>query len=259
MPGYESLPGAHGNFMVRVLGGFALFWEGSLLRVPRASQRLLAFLALQSRMVKRAAIAGTLWPEASESRASANLRSALARLQGPARKSLAANKLELGLAEDIGVDVRDAQGLARRLLDPAATPDRAELGLAAVPVLSADLLPDWYDDWVLLEAEDWRQLRLHALEALAVRLIALGRWGEAANAAGAAVRAEPLRESARAALIQAHLAEGNQSEAVREFTRYRTLLDAELGLAPTPRLHELLASLHSPSRCDHCHGVTIGT
>jgi hypothetical protein len=69
--------------------------------------------------------------------------------------------------------------------------------MAAVPVLSADLLPDWYDDWVLLEAEDWRQLRLHALEALAGRLIALGCWGEAANAAGAAVRAEPLRESAR--------------------------------------------------------------
>jgi SARP family transcriptional regulator, regulator of embCAB operon len=99
------------------------------------------------------------------------------------------------------------------------TPDGAELGMAAVPVLSADLLPDWYDDWVLLEAEDWRQLRLHALEALAGRLIALGCWGEAANAAGAAVRAEPLRESARAALIQAHLAVGNQSEAVREFTR----------------------------------------
>lgn len=52
---------------------------------------------------------------------------------------------------------------------------------------------------------------------------------------------------------------GNQSEAVREFTRYRTLLDAELGLAPTPRLHELLERLHSPPRCDHCNGVTIGT
>ena len=142
MPGFESLPGSHGNFMVRVLGGFSLFWEDSVLRVPRASQRLLAFLALQRRMVKRAAIAGTLWPEASESRASANLRSALARLQGTARKALAADKLELGLAEGIVVDVRDAQGLARRLLDPAVTPDRAELGMAAVPVLAADLLPD---------------------------------------------------------------------------------------------------------------------
>jgi DNA-binding SARP family transcriptional activator len=112
--------------------------------------------------------------------------------------------------------------------------------------LSADLLPDWYDDWVLIEAEGWRQLRLHALEALAGRLIAVGRCGEAVGAAGAAVRADPLRESASAALIQAHLAHGNQAEAVREFTRYRTLLATELGLAPTPRLHGLLKDLQSP-------------
>jgi SARP family transcriptional regulator, regulator of embCAB operon len=84
------------------------------------------------------------------------------------------------------------------------------------------------------------------LEALADRLIAVGRCGEAVGAAGAAVRAEPLRESARAALIQAYLAHGNQAEAVREFTRYRMLLATELGLAPTPRLHGLLKDLQSP-------------
>jgi hypothetical protein len=33
------------------------------------------------------------------------------------------------------------------------------------------------------------------------------------------------------------LAEGNQSEAVREFTHYRALLHAELGLEPTLRLN----------------------
>jgi SARP family transcriptional regulator, regulator of embCAB operon len=125
------------------------------------------------------------------------------------------------------------------------TPGRSELGMAAVAALSADLLPDWYDDWVLIEAEDWRQFRLHALEALAGRLLAAGRWGEAASAAGAAVRAEPLRESARAALIDVHLAEGNQSEAMREFARYRVLLRAELGLEPTPRLRHLIQGLQS--------------
>jgi SARP family transcriptional regulator, regulator of embCAB operon len=243
MPGFESLPGPDGDFMVAVLGGFALFWGGSVLGIPRPSQRLLAFLALHGGMVKRAAVAGTLWPDASESHAYSNLRSALARLQGTARKALATSKLELGLAEGVTVDLRHAQVLARRLLDPAVTPDRSELGMAAVPALSADLLPDWYDDWVLIEAEDWRQLRLHALEALAGRLIVLGRWGEAAGAAGAAVRAEPLRESGRAVLIQVHLAEGNQSEAVREFTRYRAILRAELGLEPTLRLRQLVQGL----------------
>jgi DNA-binding SARP family transcriptional activator len=181
--------------------------------------------------------------DASEHHAYTNLRSALARLHTTARKALAVSKLELGLAQGVTVDLRHAQALARRLLDPAVTPDRSELGSAAVPVLSAELLPDWYDDWVLIEAEDWRQLRLHALEALAARLLALRRWGEAAGAAGAAVRAEPLRESSRATLIQVHLAEGNQSEAVPEFSRYRALLAAELGLVPTHRLHELIQQL----------------
>jgi hypothetical protein len=102
---------------------------------------------------------------------------ALARLGCTARTGLAASKLELGLAEGVTVDLRRAQALARRLVDPAVPPDPSELGMTAVAALSADLLPDWYDDWVLVEAEDWRQLRMHALEALAGHLTAAGRLG----------------------------------------------------------------------------------
>jgi SARP family transcriptional regulator, regulator of embCAB operon len=240
---FELLRPADCDLMVALLGGFSLLWGGRVLGVPRASQRLLAFLALHGRQVTRATVAGTLWPDTSERHAYSNLRSALSRLESTAHKALTASKLDLGLAEGVTVDVRLARALAHRLLDPAVTPNQSELGAAAVASLSADLLPDWYDDWVLVEAEDWRQLRLHALEALAGRLIAAGRWGEAAGAASAAVRAEPLRESAHAALIQLHLAEGNQSEAVREFTRYRALLNAELGLEPTLPLRQLIWDL----------------
>jgi DNA-binding SARP family transcriptional activator len=243
MTAFESRLATDGHARLALLGGFGLISGSSVLSVPRASQRLLAFLALQGRTVKRAAVAGVLWPDASESHAYSNLRSALARLRGTARKVLTVGKLELGLAEGITVDVRHAQALAHRLLDPTATPDPSELGLAAASALSADLLPDWYDDWALIEAEDWRQLRLHALEALAGRLMVLRRCGEAAAVAAAAVRAEPLRESSRATLIQVHLAQGNQSEAVREFTRYRALLHAELGLEPTYRLRQLVQGL----------------
>jgi DNA-binding SARP family transcriptional activator len=243
---FESLPGIDGDFIVVLLGGFGLLCGSALLSIPRASQRLVAFLALHGGMVRRAAVAGTLWPDASEDHACANLRQALARLQRPARKALVASKFELGLAEGVTVDIRRARTLARRLLDPAVAPEQSELGSAAVEVLSAELLPDWDDDWVRLEAEDWRQLRLHALEALAGRLAAVGRCGEAAGAAGAAVRADPLRESARARLIQVHLAEGNQSEAVREFARYQALLHVDLGLEPTPRLRDLIDGLHRP-------------
>ena len=228
------------EFGVAVLGQFRLLRGMNVVRIQRASQRLLAFLALHGRIVERAALAAALWPEASELRAYSSLRAALCRLESTARMALAASQLELGLAEGVTVDIHYAKTLARRLLDPALPPAPGDLGMSAVMTLSADLLPDWYDDWVLVEAEDWRQLRLHALEALAGHLTAAGRWGEAAGAARAAVRGEPLRETSHAALIQVFLAEGNVSEAVREFTSYRALLHDELGLEPTPRLCRLV-------------------
>jgi DNA-binding SARP family transcriptional activator len=84
---------------------------------------------------------------------------------------------------------------------------------------------------------------MHALEAVAARLTAADRFAEAAEAALAAVRAEPLRETARAALIRVHMAEGNRPDAMGEFERYRVLLRAELGIEPTSRLRNLLSDL----------------
>jgi len=40
------------------------------------------------------------------------------------------------------------------------------------------------------------------------------------------------------------VAEGNQSNAIGEFERYRVLLRAELGIEPTARLSDLLSHLN---------------
>jgi SARP family transcriptional regulator, regulator of embCAB operon len=193
-------------------------------------------------LVRRSVAAGTLWPVATEDHASSSLRSALARLQGEARAAVEANVRDLGLSGDVTVDFWDSRALAHRLLSPQRS-SPADPGSEAIPALSEELLPDWYDEWVLVESEDWRQLRLHALEALADRLTARGKYGDTAAAALAAVRAEPLRESPRAALIRVHIAEGNPSEALREFGRYGELLRLELGVEPTQRLRALVADL----------------
>ena len=208
-------------------------------RLPPGSQRLLAYVALAGRAVRRDLAAGALWPSASEQRAHASLRSAMARLGACSDRVLCADALDVSLAEGVGVDLHEAQIVARRLLtDPRAVgPDAAA---AAVEALSVELLAGWYEDWVLLEAESWRQLRLHALEAVVGVLAGAGRYGEAVAAAQAAVSADPLRESALVALIAVHLREGNQSEAWRAFDRYRQRLRDALGLEPTARVHSLL-------------------
>ncbi|MEA2843092.1 MAG: family transcriptional regulator, regulator of embCAB operon [Actinomycetota bacterium] len=220
--------------------------DNTPLAVPAGSQRLLALLALHERTLSRHQVAGTLWPESTAEHASSNLRSAVSRLEASVRQAVSVTSRGLGVAEGVVVDIRDARGLARGLIDRDTPPRDRDVGAHAVSALSSELLPGWYDDWALLAAEDWRQLRLHALEAVAARLTAAGRLAEATAAALAAVRAEPLRESARATLIRVHMAEGNQSEALGELRRYRQLLVAELGIEPTPALGKLLEDIEPP-------------
>jgi DNA-binding SARP family transcriptional activator len=234
------------QFEVSVLGSFGFLVGGKPRRgLPHGSQQLLAFLALRDRTVARAAIAGTLWPEASEDHAHASLRSALSRLSGIKRTVVRVTSQELSLADGVSVDIRDARLLAHRILNPGADRD-IDLRDQAISTLSTDLLPDWYDDWAVAEAEEWRQLRLHALDALAERLTVAGRYSDATSAALAAVKAEPLRETAHAALIRVYVAEGNRAEALSAYERYRDLLRAELGLEPTPLIQALLKDLQHP-------------
>jgi DNA-binding SARP family transcriptional activator len=226
---------------ISLLGRFSLAdSSGVAIPVANGTQRLLSLLALRDRVVQRASVAGALWPDVSESHAHASLRSALLRVPNAARSVVVVSDAELSLADGVEVDVRDAQSLAHRLLDDAMPEHADDVSRAAVSRLSFDLLPGWRDEWVSADAESWRQLRLHALEALTERFAARSRFGEAMTAALTAIRAEPLRESAHAALIRVHLAESNRSEALRQFERYELLLRSELGIEPTPRLRELI-------------------
>jgi len=140
----------------------------------------------------------------------------------------------------VAVDVRAMATIAARLLDPERAPLPLDASLA--DLAGAELLPDWYDDWVLLAQERIRQLRLHALEALALRLASVGRYGEAVDAALVAVQAEPLRESAHRTLIAVHLGEGNQVEALRHYHRYRELVHTALGANPSAKMEELVGA-----------------
>jgi DNA-binding SARP family transcriptional activator len=223
-----------------LLRSFELRNNGMSVTLPLSAQRLLAFLALRDRPLHRLHVAGTLWIDASEERAAANLRTALWRLRQAGTTVVEATITHLRIARTVTVDVREALELAHRLLDERdmSVPDELD-----AERLTADLLPDWYDDWVLLEQERFRQTRLHALEALCQRLANDGRFAAAVDAGLAAVAGEPLRESAQRVLIKTYLAEGNAGEAIRQYRRYRQLLHDGLALEPSPLMNELVAGL----------------
>ena len=242
--GRDRLNGGPQPAELSLLGGFVFSMGGvPVAGMPAESQRLLALLGLRDGAVTRAQAAEMLWDGPFHQPAEASLRSALSCLVGPARHAVTVTAGELALAEGVVVDVRQARSLARRLIDPDAPPAEPDIGAPAVTALSEDLLPGWYDDWAVMAAEEWRHLRVRALDVMATRLTAAGRFTEATAAALAAVRAEPLRETAWATLIRVHLAEGDHSRARSEYERYRVLLRTEVGVEPTPRLSQLLPGL----------------
>jgi DNA-binding SARP family transcriptional activator len=235
----EPQTDTHVSVSLELIDGFELLTGAETVSFPMGVQRLLAFLALQARPVQRLYVAGKLWCDAPERRALASLRSTLWRANRSGVPLVRAFNSQLALDPRVRVDLREASVQARDLIDGRSGEELTFTGFA----LTGELLPDWYEDWLAVERERYQQLRLHALEALASRLTARARYGEAAEAALTAIACEPLRESAHRALIRVHIAEGNASEALRHHERFRALHLAQLGVAPSPQFEALLAAL----------------
>jgi DNA-binding SARP family transcriptional activator len=223
-----------------LIEGFALWQGGRKLGVATSGQRLIALLALRNRPVGRLHVAGTLWPDYPTERSLADLRTALWRVNQASEQVIAATPSLLQLNVSVDVDVRKVVAFARRLNQARAASQTVDLDAVCLADLVGDLLPDWYDDWLQDEREGLRQTRLHALEGLARGLSESGRHAEAIQAALAALRLEPLRETAHHTLIEIHLAEGNRSEACRQFQRCRRLIREELGIEPSDSMRLLL-------------------
>jgi DNA-binding SARP family transcriptional activator len=234
---------------VTLLDGFALDLgsEGTTSSIdvlPPDVQRLVAQLSL-CRGPAQPAVAGRLWPDVPVTEAEGVLRWALCWLQEAVPGLLDFSGGGMALTAGVLVDVRELTGWARRVLAEGA--DGGDLDVPAA-LLSGELLAGWYDDWVVLERDRLRQLRMRTLEVVAVRLAAAGRHGEALRAAHAAVREEPLRESAHRVVVAVHLAEGNVAEAVRTREEFRALLLDEMGVAPTEQMARLFCGIPQPRR-----------
>jgi len=222
-----------------LLGGFDLKVDGAPVDVPPSAQRLISFLALHQRALLRVFVAGSLWSDASDAQANSSLRSTLWRLHDKARV-VETTATHVALAPWVRTDVAESFEVNHRLAEDPVPPDPdVVLGLCE----AGELLPGWYEDWLIVERERLRQRMLHMLEASCRRLTEVGRYADALEVGLAAVAVEPLRESGHAAVIQAHLAEGNLVEASRQYELLRDLLREHLGTRPSGRVGNLI---HAP-------------
>src|SRR6266542_6165470 len=234
---------------IQLLGRFHLRFDDAPVTTldQERLQALLAYLVLhRATPHARQHLAFLLWPDSSEAQARTNLRSLLHRL----RQALP------GANDFLHVDAQvvqwradapytlDVAAIERALAQAHAAEQRGDLptqraGLAqAVELYQGDLLPGWYDDWVLLERERLHQVFLAALERLVVLLEQSGEYAAAIGYAQRLLRHEPLHEAAYQHLMRLHAASGDRASAVRVYRTCATVLERELGVEPSPATRE---------------------
>lgn len=129
--------------------------------------------------------------------AQASLHADLHRLHACPARLVDATRAHLALSDDVAVDVHaQLRTMACVEAMTAKSPSADLIGL-----LTGDLLPGWYDDWLVIERELLRSRRLHALETLARRWGREGCFASAIQACLTVLASDPLRETAHRALI----------------------------------------------------------
>jgi DNA-binding SARP family transcriptional activator len=224
-----------------LFGGFALSIDGAKVPLPRHARRVLAYMSLHKMVDKdcdRQILAERLWMDSPPDRSRASLRTAIWRIRCVGAELLVGDSERVALADSVKVDVHEFRRQAERLLS-GGTDWRAPMQILLLRS-PADLLPGWDEDWLVLTREQLRFLRLHALECTTRRMCEQELYAQAIDIILRVVNEEPLRESAHAILISAHLGAGNVAEARQQYDRLARNLRNELGLRPSACLARLV-------------------
>lgn len=199
-------------------------------------------LLARGRLVGKDALAEALWPKKLPKNVSATIETYISVLRRHLTADRdAARRLLVTLPgayrlDDRRVDVdvwrfEDLVEQARR----CEGPERLIVLTEAVGLVKGDLLEDTpYAEWVEPERRRCRERVVRANVQIATDALAIGDPVVALRHAEAAVRLDPLEETAWQAVMRAHHRLGHGDAAARALARCRRVLADELGVEPAP-------------------------
>jgi DNA-binding SARP family transcriptional activator/predicted ATPase len=236
---------------LRLLGHFQLLLDGKPVDGLNQArlQLLLAYLTLHRDLaLSRQQIAFLFWPDSSEKQAFANLRKLLYLL----RQALPATDHFLSLTAEtmawrsdtaFTLDVAGFEAAFQRGETTASPATKSAAYQDAIALYRGDLLPGFYDDWILVERERLRALHAGALTRLAELYEAQRAYADAIACAQRLLSQDSLQESSHRLLMRLHLLNGDRAAALRVYHTCATLLRDELGVDPSPATEELYQRL----------------
>ncbi len=226
---------------VRTLGCFDVRLDGRPVEIPsRPAQSLLAYLVITGGTShRRERLAGMLWPESKERNARNNLRHVLWRL----RRTVGERYFKTdGLM--VSFDTAQPYWLDAERLQTGADDRPLEQVLEDLRVYGGELLPGFYDDWVVLERERLRAIFERRMQKALDRLMERARWSEVMEWAERWIALGQVPEPAYRALMHAYAGQGDLAGLAAAFERCETALRNELGVEPsepTRRTFEMLS------------------
>lgn len=244
--GRRPVPAPH-RLHVELLGPPRLLRDGEEVTdeswVRRARVRELLALLLERRVSGRSEVLGLIWANHDdETKASANLRTTLSRLQRvlePTRATdddyfLRADGDLLVLHDDITTDVQEFEREIEtaRQADASGAPVRAlEAYLRALDLSRGDYLADLDAGWAVLPRVRLRALTIGAMCRVGELLAARGEPETAARWAERAQQLDPLSERAASIFVGALAASGDRSAAQSAAATFdRRFADADIEL-----------------------------
>lgn len=230
---------------VRLLGAFQVKHNKKTVSISsRPAQSLFAYLILNAGIAhRREKLAGMLWPDSLEETARDNLRHALWRI----RKSLPPNpKIDYLLADDLSITFNgsadywlDASALSK-VSEDAATDEL----IAVLSVYQGELLPGFYDEWVVLEREHLNSVFENRMTRLMSLLESENRWQEILDWGERWIKLGQKPEPAYRGLMSAHAAKADMSKVAATYERCVKSLK-EFGIEPSEQTKELYENLKS--------------
>ncbi len=230
----------------RLLGQFGIRRDGQPVELAsRPAQSLLAYLLLNAGIeYRREKLAGVIWPDATEDNARTYLRQALWRI----RKAIGADYL-LADRVTVGFNAR-----ANYWLDVDSLERSTDIGWTAgnleetLDVYKGELLPGFYEDWVVLERERLQNVFEGRVSQLLDRLIEESQWKNVLHWGERWIALGHAPEPAYRALMMAYAGLGDLAGMANAHHRCVQALEEDLGVEPSEKTRRLYRDLSAGKR-----------
>jgi len=225
---------------IQTFGALQIQQAGDLLSLKGDKARsLLAYLILHPRLAhRRELVADMLWHDAPPERVRQNLSDLLYRIQKEGKIDwlrIESDELAIQTHENLWADVWEYD----RLITSPVMEDLQK----AVDLYIGDLLPEIYDDWVLVERDLRRNQYISALETLSKQYEAEGRLQTALLTVRKLILTEPLHEPAHQAYLRLLGRLKRYGEAFVHYDYLCTLLRDELDSTPVAATESIMQAL----------------